>query len=640
MGLAWFFGLALVYEIGRDIVKWAGIKETTPQYEVFRSILKYVRWGIWASFIYFYAQFIADRPLSKTALTATIPGVVFSSSELIFDVFFSVGTSMEKITFTITKIWRVILWITLSMLLTSSTIEMGSGEVVPASSRSAYMIWSFCVLTFFICLAIYFLVKTVETAIALGKKEQLNGMFMMRMSRYLCIHFWVVLLSFALCNFLIQQQLFVSKDSTKVVMCLMAASAYILLSVLAIIWRAEIAKLGELNWTEFNQLYPNCLTKRISNQVHQARLARISQSQIEAGVQDASMMSPVLNANNNLAELRASEPLGRRPVLSIHPRPVDRARRGGDPSPSAEQEPSIGSIRFIERKSSVVFSQITAKKIQGLLEVDGLLMEKGTKVSRKGDKVFPAKERPHSARREAQASPSPKRQTSDSNAVVVDFPIPKKLEQSEIITGEQPNQISPADFHQSLLSDNGVEPVPVNNIVMGRGRRPTIMKEMVYEKLKSVLKEENLGDTPIPMLKKENHTKCLICEVNPSNCIIYPCYHSKVCFDCCVQMLDWQHSKCHFCRGKLDKIIVIDASTSYKDIYKVLQVHTITYKDDERVESEESVRRAIQAIEALDQNPLPRSRVPSVSQSASLIVRSELIGSLGRSRSRSEESSD
>jgi Zinc finger, C3HC4 type (RING finger) len=615
MSLAWYFGAMLMYEIGRDILKWAIIKESTPQYEVFRSILKYVRLAVWASFIYFYALFLSEKPNSRTALTATIPGVLLSSFELIIDLFVNIGSSIEKITFIISKVWRIMLWITLTILFSGATIETSTGEIVPDCDKYAYIVWSFVVLTFFICQAIYFLVKTIETSVTISRKEQLNGIFMLRMSRYLCFHFWIVLLSFALCNYLVQQKLFVIKSTGKAILCWVAASGYCLLIGLAIAWRAEIKKLGELDWTEFNQLYPNCLTKRISNQVHQARLARISQSQIDAGNHDASVLAPVLNGIEHQNSVdRRSSPIVRRPLVSLQPQRVERSQNNQnlDPIPIANENPenqSIGSIRFIERKSSVVFSHITAKKIQGLLQVDGLLEEKKPQLTRKVDKkwIVNNKQRPKSASKveeETASLPEPKRQKSHSKVLAHgEAQDPSEL-QLDVNASPPNDQMSREEVKNTLILDNKFEDIPIKSIVMGREKPPKIMRETIYEKLKAVLREEFTGVPNPPILQKSKITKCLICEVNPSNCIIYPCYHSKVCLDCCVQMLDWRHSKCHFCRGHLEKIIVIDASTSYNNIFKVIQVYTINYQDDEPDpnESESSVQRAVEAIQALEGN--------------------------------------
>ena len=632
MGMAWYYGAILVYELGRDIFKWAGIRESTPQYEVFRSIMKYIRLAVWGSFIYFYAQFTSQKSSSKTALTATIPGVVASSIELVIDLFVSVGSSVEKVTFTLSKLWRVLLWITITILLSDSTIDRFSGEVWPSADKSSYLIWSFAVLTFFVCLAIYFLVKTIETAMALSKKEQLNGMFMLRASRYLCIHFWVVLISFAVCNWLVQQGLFAIKTTTKVTMCLIASVAYFSLGGLALVWRNEIKKLGELNWTEFNQLYPNCLTKRISNQVHQARLARISQSQIDPGQPDASVLAPVLDGSPAQTEgPRARQRSTSLRRVGLSPQPQLQLNDRPDPQDRADNQ-SLGSIRFIERKSSVIFNQITAKKIQALLQADGLLDDKKLKLARKQEKSpLDSKMRPKSAHREESASPEPKRQNSDTKQV----PELQVMFERSSPAVQQEIESVPLDVQNSLLSDGQEGKVPVTNIVMGRDGPPAIMKAAVYERLKAVMKEDVPDGVNPPILPRSEHPKCLICEVNPSDCIIYPCYHSKVCFECCVQMLDWQHSKCHFCRGALKKIILIDASTSYNNIFKVTQIYTINYQDEDKLESEQSVRRAVEAIAEIERNQGLQLAEPSQP-----LFESSLMASAELSSERGSQSQD
>lgn len=241
------------------------------------------------------------------------------------------------------------------------------------------------------------------------------------------------------------------------------------------------------------------------------------------------------------------------------------------------------SLRYIERKNSVIFGKITAKKLLTVLQDDGQIDK---------EKVFIDEE-------ETPQISLPKKDDEIKRFNSLPFKESKTETLKSNLREEGSVLRSPSN---RKFSDKGVyninSPVGMDGllskekkILVKKDNSKTVNKTSIYEKVKELMlsvpppdseKADELKPTGEEGEREENklHAMCIICEQKKANSIIYPCFHSKVCYECCLNMLGWQYSKCHYCRQNLEKIIVFDPSYSYKNIYKVIEVYGINYEEE------------------------------------------------------------
>lgn len=246
-----------------------------------------------------------------------------------------------------------------------------------------------------------------------------------------------------------------------------------------------------------------------------------------------------------------------------------------------EKQESLQSLRFIERKNSVIFGKITPKKMLTLLQDDGQIEKE--KVLMEDEELKPSNpdssfcEKP----KKFKSLPDNEENPFHPNPTVLDEMLPAR--------SLSKRKLSDIGVYANTGGDTGSAFSAEKKITVRRDNSTSVNKDAIYDKVKELMISVPPPATPDPTAKEEAaeeleetkpHGMCLICEQNMANSIIYPCYHSKVCYDCCLNMLGWQYSKCHYCRNDLEKIIVFDPSSSYKNIYKVLEVYGINYEDE------------------------------------------------------------
>lgn len=575
---AYFICLGLgdsLYEICRELYKFCKIKRTVSSQEVWKTIRKAVNITAVASFYVCYFIYLQDGPeyFSRLCLIAPFTTMaVFLTDTCLID-----KNNIGRVMSFMTNCWQLAFVIVIFLLFNKPVVSNNELYLTP-SSTSGHSVYLVLMTIASFVLTVYLLAKMVEARVYVSRHQVENKEFMLRSSMYLMVASTTMTLFLALIYIAFINGLFYPYSPWKAVIGISSWLVFLGQIYLAVKWRSDLTILGKTLIKDIFKIYPTCIfVKRANNQI--APTSGNSQRPPNA----ARNSSPSGSLRNESPEaVNNSEP----------PSPSDPQSEEGQQD--YKREDSLNSIHFIQRKNSVVFAQINAKKIFSMLQEDGLIEKE--KVLAQDDEAGLNKQNS----KESKEIISPQKQDSIS--------VSNNSDSSDKKSGEQTAENKKK--HSSMrsvdvqkkdsfeLSDDIKSQKQENKILLRKKDSIKIQKEEVYNKMKDALKagqEESKAaandwdQSKVSELEEsKGKTLCLICEVNEADCIIYPCNHSKVCHQCCVNMLNWRHSKCHFCRSDLLKIIVFDPSLSYKGVYKVVQVYSVNYEDDEEGNEEEA----------------------------------------------------
>ena len=515
----------------------------------------------WIFYISYFKSSIYEP--SKPYQYSAIGPLVASSLHLLADVSFSKMQTIAHLVSRLTKLWRVGLFLTIYIMFVSAEKSAATSDLKVDPSKAPVFIWLFGVQAVFFILMIYFISKFVETRVFISKQVHENRQFIEVVNYYLLFlsvsAYVLALVMYLTC----QGGLFAHYDNLKAAGCFICAAVCLVMLLLNFKWKEQLRAFFSLSVSEVHKFFPTCsvFRRKISNQV--TSLPRQPAQQVARAASSIGLLEQRqrsvegMLANSDLQEISSVSAPQRAPtpVVAANGSRESNTVRGQNQSlerGSKESEPEVyqsqescPSIRYIERKNSIMFNQINPKKVLEMLKAEGHIEK---------SKVFEDEEA----------------QTPTSKHVV---PVNYKNYVAEDIEDLNRGSEIPSNFIRRRVNSAGAI---CKKLIVGAKNQTRIEAENVFEKLKEVM----FADPTEEQLQQIQDSKsfCLICEKRESNCIIYPCFHSKVCYKCSVRMLSWQYSKCHFCRGPLEKIIVVDVDHSYKNIFKVLEVYTVNYE--------------------------------------------------------------
>lgn len=516
--------------------------------------------SFWIFYISYFKSSIYEP--SKPYQYSVIGPLVASSLHLLVDVSFSKMQTIAHLLSRLTKLWRIGLFLTVYIMFVSAEKSAATSDLKIDPSKAPVFIWMFGVQAVFFIIMIYFISKFVETRVFITKQVHANREFIEVVNYYLlCLSvsaYVVALIMYLTC----QGGLFAHYDNLKAVGCFICSAICLNMLLFNFRWKEQLRVLFKLPISDAHKFFPTCsvFRKKISNQV--TSLPRRPSQQVARA---ENSISPAEQRQRSVDGLLANSDLQEASSVSIPqrvPTPVVAANasresntvrgqnqsleRGSKESEPDQSQESCPSIRYIERKNSIMFNQINPKKVLEMLKAEGHIEK---------SKVFEDEEA----------------QTPTSKH---DFPANHKnyVAEEDIEDLNRGSEIQTNFIRRRVNSAGAI----CKKLIVGAKNQTRIEAENVFEKLKEVM----FADPTEEQLQQIQDSKsfCLICEKRESNCIIYPCFHSKVCYKCSVRMLSWQYSKCHFCRGPLEKIIVVDVDHSYRNIFKVLEVYTVNYE--------------------------------------------------------------
>lgn len=475
-------------EVGHDIYVFRKSGRRIMPIEYYRITFRLIHTAAWTICAYLYFTALRrEHAISQFKTIGTLAPLGVASLDLLVDFFLVRLVTVARVVALLTKLWRIVLCITLFILASASTFVSSQDELKVNTEKATYFFWFFTMQAIVITFTIYFIGKRIETACRLKRIETPQLEFINRASTVIMLNWLVmycgVITMYAVC----MNGVFYPRSIIKgIAMCVwsLIVSLYVMLLFR---WRKDVSGLLDLPLADLNTVYSGCFSKKLNNRVI---------------------------------------PISRQP--NRQPAPEQEATSNIEPDKIPREE-SLRSIHFIERKSSVMFNRIDEKDIQRLLEDDNMMVK--TVLLRKRAKSL--------------------QNVRDDNMASI-----------EIVNDERPQ------------SSSGVKHA---NIYVNKTNGNCLQKEELYGIMRQAVELNENGYKYDKIDDDVDQGKCLICQVNESNCIIYPCYHSKVCKECSMNMLNWQYSKCHFCRGILERILVIDHTHNYKGIYKVTEMYSVNY---------------------------------------------------------------
>ncbi len=516
--------------------------------------------SFWIFYISYFKSSIYEP--SKPYQYSALGPLITSSLHLLVDVSFSKVVCVSHLLSRLTKLWRIGFFISVYIMFVSAEKSAATSDLKIDTSKLPVFIWMFGVQAVFFILMVYFISKFVETRVFITKQVLANRQFIEVVNTYLlCLSvatYTVVLIMYLTC----QGGLFAHYGNFKAAGCFICAAVCLAMLLLNFRWREQLKAFFRLPVAEVHKFYPTCsvFRRRLPNQVRNASRQPLQEAaRAGSGANQAEQRqvpAEGLAASSELQEV-SSVSIPQRvhtPAVAANAsqgwnsaqgqnQSLDRASKESEPDQSQESCPSI---RYIERKNSIMFNQINTKKVLEMLKAEGHIEK---------SKVFEDEE--------AQTPTSKQEPSQNQKNYVADEDIDDLNRGSDL----------PSNRIRRRVNSAGAV---CKKLIVGAKNETRIEAENVFDKLKEVMfadpTEEQLQQI------KDSKSFCLICEKRESNCIIYPCFHSKVCYKCSVRMLSWQYSKCHFCRGPLEKIIVVDVDHSYKNIFKVLEVYTVNYE--------------------------------------------------------------
>ena len=588
---SWIIGLLTCVEFGRFAFILAKNKV-----EKLRCLLKVGTLLSAGWFTIWYATKISSRAEVRlgNSFWACLPGIIMSLLDMLVSCRVKRKYPLQSAAITLAKIWRLCIWVFLHIVVTTNRIDPKKREFITDSDNTLGRLLLVgglftCALLLAICI-----IKGIENS---GRQTTTGDTFSQTrkvVSIYVSIHV-LMNLSFVINTAVVfSDGGFAKSDVVKLTCCFLTSLVCVVTLGLAVIWRSHINACLLLESKEFSKLYTPCKGIGSNSRVMNSRTR--DRDNTAPNVNDSSVLQPVINASNgpNERDIEMAN-FSSRSRLTHTPSRVEANRlNGSDPAVDRNQpqqnklevqileadedaHDSLESLRFIERKNSVIFGQVNAKKIEGLLALEGMI----EKSPLKQKDIFSSN---LSFKQSSLNSPNLNKEHPDN----LDSPItfgPQKRDRAPSL--QMPKTIISPSIRTRTRSLNvkiDTSTTKYQNIVMGKHEGIQVQQTDVFERLsRAMLDQNNIQKNLLDMQHSEGEdstSKCVVCETKVANCIIYPCYHSKVCYDCCVHMLEWRHSQCHFCRGSLEKIIVIDTIQSFRNIFKVLEVFTISYKDD------------------------------------------------------------
>lgn len=543
-------------------------------------------------FLLWYTVTISTSGQTKlgSPLSVTLSGIIITAIQLVIQFKSKLVYPLLHRAKSFAVAWKLCIWVYLLTFTTTSELHPSNHELSPDPDSVSSRLVILTVLFGSTILFAVSLIKTFENMSRMGEVSDSFAAARRRVPWYVSAHLLTNLVLAANAAVVSSNGGIGTPDNTKYFFSVLATVAVAITFSMSLIWRREITMSFLIRKDDVAQLYSSCKVFSAPTRISNSRITRDS---AHTGISDSSVMHPVLEGNApqerdiemaNFSSRSRLTPSPARDSPETHPISSPAANQANQQNLvqklevqilEAEQDAhdSLESLRFIERKNSVIFGQVNTKKIEGLLRMEGML----DKSPNKKKDIFSS---------DLSFKPSSFNSPEDPPNNL-DSPItfgPVKRERTPSLQVAK-TIISPSirTRTRSLNLRIDTTSTKYQNIVMGQHTGFEVHETDVFDQLtKAMFNQSNLQNNLLDLqqIGKENLTSlCVVCESKPANCIIYPCYHSKVCYDCCVHMLEWRHSQCHFCRGALEKIIVIDTAQSYRNIFKVLEVFTINYKD-------------------------------------------------------------
>lgn len=518
--------------------------------------------SFWIFYISYFKSSLYEP--SKPYQYSALGPLIASSFHLLVDLSFSKMATIAHLLSRLTKLWRIGFFLSVYIMFVSAEKSAATSDLKIDTSKAPVFIWMFGVQAIFFILMIYFISKFIETRVFITKRVHPNRQFIEAVNTYLlCLSvsaYLVALIMYLTC----QGGLFAHYDNLKAAGCFICAAVCLTMVLLNFRGREQLKIFFQLPVAEVHKFYPTCsvFRKKISNQVSSLPRQR-SQEVARAGTNiGPGTVVQRQQSDNSLPASSGSHGVSSNLIPQRPPTPVVVANasfgsntiqnqvqsldRGSKESERDQSLESCPSIRYIERKNSIMFNEINPKKVLEMLKAEGHIEK--SKVIEDDEALTPTSKQ--------------------------DFPQNHKnyVAEEDIDDLNRGSELPVNQIRRRVHSAGAV----CKKLIVGAKNQTRIEAENVFEKLKEVM----FADPTEEQLQQIRDSKsfCLICEKRESNCIIYPCFHSKVCYKCSVRMLSWQYSKCHFCRGPLEKIIVVDVDHSYKNIFKVLEVYTVNYE--------------------------------------------------------------
>lgn len=586
---SWTLALPLLLELARFVALVAQHKIDKVKCTLKGAALASAAW-----FTIWYAVRLAnpENLALGDRFWASLPGIIVS----LLDIFASCRRErkypLQSTSTNLAKIWRLCIWVFLHIVVTSSSIDQTKHEFITDSDNILARLLLVgglftCALVLAACL-----IKGIENSARSSVNNDSFSPTRKAVSIYICLHS-LMSLSFVISAALVfSNGGFSQSGIVKQTSCFLSSVICVVMIGLTVVWRDKIDACMLLQKTEFSKLYAPCRWFSSSSQILNSRMGVRMRAN---GTNDSSILQSVIDLSApNERDIEMAN-FSSRSRLTHSPSRVDANRQNASEPAVDRNQPqanklevqileadkdahdSLESLRFIERKNSVIFGQVNAKKIEGLLALEGMIEKSPSKQK----DIFSSN---LSFKQSSLNSPDLNKQQPDN----LDSPItfgPQKRDRAPSL--QMPKTIISPSMRMRTRSLNvkiDTSTTKYQNIVMGKHEGIQVQQTDVFERLsKAMLNQNTIQKNLLDMQEVEGEdstSKCVVCETKSANCIIYPCYHSKVCYDCCVHMLEWRHSQCHFCRGALEKIIVIDTAQSFRNIFKVLEVFTISYKDD------------------------------------------------------------
>ena len=568
-----FFIIRLIVTYFFVCTKKSRVVTSEEKCKILRSMLTR---SVWAGCLAFGYLYITNESQASGKVMALM--MMYPISVLGIDICVASPNTVGRIMSGITKLWMALTSILGFIFLNNSYLVNRDLGIINTSAGTT--IYFHIVHGSLLLITLFFGIKIIDTRVYLCTHQVENRVFILRCTTYIFLAFLVNYFMMISGFILYSQGMFTSQHFTKAILAIGNILLFSSLIFLQIKWRNDIILLMEVKLKDISRVYPTCTRKR-RNQVASA-------IRVRTAAQIAGQNNGQLNGDQNGGRPENPEP---RAVLSEQQQPeiALQSSVGDPPQPKFEKEESLHSLRFIERKNSVVFGKITAKKLLTVLQDDGQIEK---------ERIF--------AEEIDEKGPKPDSSKASEYKRVKSMPC-KDMTTDELPPERQQEALSPSSPKRKR-SDLGVYDAQSNDkinflfskenkIIVKKDNSTTISKTSIYDKIKDLMismpsehkSEENMTpSTPKKAGSGEDKDKegdwelgmCLICEQEKANSIIYPCYHSKVCYSCCLNMLGWQFSKCHYCRNNLEKIIVFDPYRSYKNIFKVQEVYSINYEEE------------------------------------------------------------
>lgn len=230
-----------------------------------------------------------------------------------------------------------------------------------------------------------------------------------------------------------------------------------------------------------------------------------------------------------------------------------------EPQIPDSEAPSVNSYNFIVRKSDEVFRVFGKEELRNMKELDNSVagdLQTGINFLKKN--TFTKK---------LSRQVSCKEKNSKFKEIEE---IRKSYSPDPFQMGKQ-NKNSPSpDLENILILKPVAEMSDVSEVENWENESHKLSDKDRKARLEKIMDKKQLQRRKTPSEKR----KCVICMENKIDCVFRPCGHGGVCLECAQKMVQ-EKAVCYCCREPIKRVVQIDNTTVYKDVFRVKDVYSV-----------------------------------------------------------------